>query len=165
MSGCPPQLPCSWGGGVLVDKTFDRLHTKRQKKKKKKKKINRQNDACVYPPWHQFAKILTAKNLFARVLAAGISRCAVAMSGGRHLELVRPKRGGPLFVFQDCRFLTRQRLVYHRRAALQCAGISPNQYSGHSCHIGAASTAARAGIENSTTIKMLGRWESAGFLR
>ena len=89
----------------------------------------------------------------------------LAMSGGCHLELVRPKRGGPLFVYQDCRFLTHQRLVHHRRAALQSAGISTNQYSGHSCRIGAASTAARAGIEDSTTIKMLGRWESAAFLR
>ena len=46
--------------------------------------------------------------------------------------------------------------------ALQNAGISPAGYSGHSFRIGAATTAAQAGLEDSV-VKTLGRWESAAY--
>ena len=76
----------------------------------------------------------------------------------------RPNRAGPLFIFNDGRYLTRQRLVQSLRLALRHCGIDPRRYSGHSFRIGAASAAARAGVEDSV-IRMLGRWESAAFLR
>ena len=57
--------------------------------------------------------------------------------------------------------MTRERLVSCIRRALSDAGIG---YSGHSFRIGAATTAALAGIEDST-IKMLGRWESSAYQR
>ena len=75
---------------------------------------------------------------------------------------IRPQLPGPLFIFRDGSYLTRDRLVVHLRAGLRQAGIDPSRYSGHSFRIGAATTAAQAGVED-TFIKMLGRWESAAY--
>ena len=49
------------------------------------------------------------------------------------------------------------------REALQPSGVDITQYSGHSFRIGAATTAAVVGIEDSL-IRTLGRWESAAYL-
>lgn len=49
------------------------------------------------------------------------------------------------------------------RAALRPSGVDVSQYSGHSFQIGAATTAAAVGIEDSL-IKTLGRWESSTYL-
>ena len=70
---------------------------------------------------------------------------------------------GPLFAFADGWFLTRDRLVHHVRDALSTAGVDCTAYAGHSFRIGAATTAARRGIQDAT-IKMLGRWESSAYL-
>ena len=48
------------------------------------------------------------------------------------------------------------------RSALPRAGIDEKLYSGHSFRIGAATTAARGGIQDSL-IKVLGRWQSAAY--
>ena len=50
------------------------------------------------------------------------------------------------------------------RQGLQAVNIDPPHFSGQSFHIGAATTAAQAGIEDSV-VKMLGRWESAAYHR
>ena len=63
---------------------------------------------------------------------------------------------GPLFVFKDGRFLTRPRFVSAVRQALQSAGVDCLKYAGHSFRIGAATTAASRGMEDSI-IKTLGR--------
>lgn len=78
--------------------------------------------------------------------------------------VVRPAGDGPLFVWQDGRPLSRDRLVRELRATLSRTGtpINPSQYSGHSFRIGAATTAAAAGVP-AHTIKMLGRWESEAY--
>ena len=60
--------------------------------------------------------------------------------------------------------LTRQRFVIAVKAGLDKAGIDSNKYSGHSFQIGAATTAAQNGMEDSI-IKTLGRWESLAYLR
>ena len=73
--------------------------------------------------------------------------------------LARGAGPGPLFSFEDGKPLTRIRLVEKVRRALQVAGVLSKPYSGHSFRIGAATTAARVGVEDST-IKMLGRWRS-----
>ena len=75
---------------------------------------------------------------------------------------VRPSVTGPLFVFHDRQPLTRDRLVQAVCQALSSAGVDTSAYSGHSFRIGAATTAALAGLEDSL-IKMLGRWESDAF--
>ena len=77
---------------------------------------------------------------------------------------VRPVSRGPLFVFRDGSFLTRERLVVAVRQALQQAGKDPTRFAGHSFRIGAATTAAQVGLEDSL-IKMLGRWESSAYHR
>ena len=77
---------------------------------------------------------------------------------------IRPSVGGPLFVFKDGGYLTREKLVSHLRRALGSAGICTQGYSGHSFRIGAATTAALVGVEDSV-VKMLGRWESSAYQR
>ena len=71
---------------------------------------------------------------------------------------------GPLFVWQDGRFLTRVRFVEAIRSALEAAGYAAADYVGHSFRIGAATTAAQRGIQDSL-IKTLGRWESSAYTR
>ena len=68
---------------------------------------------------------------------------------------VRPQRPGPLFVFEDRTYLTKERLVTHLRKGLQEIGIDPGCFSGHSFRIGAATTAAQAGVEDAT-VKIAG---------
>ena len=71
---------------------------------------------------------------------------------------------GPLFRFEDGRLLTRARLVEFLRLGLKEAGVDDSKYCSHSFRIGAATTAAKVGIEDSV-IKTLGRWESLAYLQ
>ena len=73
--------------------------------------------------------------------------------------VVRGKRPGPLFVYGDGTYLTRQRLVEALRHAVDKAGLNPDLYCSHSFRIGAATTVAEKGMEDSV-IKTLGRWKS-----
>ncbi len=49
------------------------------------------------------------------------------------------------------------------REALEEAGVDPGRYNGHSFRIGAATTAAARGLEDST-VRTLGRWKSLAYL-
>ena len=77
--------------------------------------------------------------------------------------LVRGKKPGPLFLFQDGKYLTRERLVIALRDVLDKAGLDASKYCSHSFRIGAATTAASKGIEDAI-IKTLGRWRSLAYL-
>ncbi len=90
------------------------------------------------------------------------SLCPVAAMAG--YLVLHESRGGPLFQFEDGRFLTRQRMVRQVQGALQEAGMDASSYNGHSFRIGAATTAALKGMEDAM-IKTLGRWESTAYLR
>ena len=68
-------------------------------------------------------------------------------------------KSGPLFPFKNGTYLTRTKVTETIKRALVKHGKSPEQYSSHSFRIGAASTAAAAGISDSL-IKSLGRWRS-----
>ncbi len=72
------------------------------------------------------------------------------------------RRQGPLFLFADGTYLTRLRLVKALRQALGKAGIDPTKYSGHSFRIGAVTTAAEKGMEDSV-IKTLGLRRSLAY--
>ena len=76
---------------------------------------------------------------------------------------VRGGAQGPFFRFGSGVPLSREALVRNVRAALRPSGVDVSCYSGHSFRIGAASTAAAVGMEDSL-IKTLGRWESAAYL-
>ena len=78
--------------------------------------------------------------------------------------VVRGSKDGPLFIFKDGQPLTRQRLVTALREVLQVAGVDQSKNSGHSFRIGAATTAAARGMEDSI-IKTLGRWNSVAYLQ
>ena len=77
--------------------------------------------------------------------------------------LVRGERAGLLFIFEDGRFLSRQRFVGEVRGALGKEGIDSSKYCGHSFRIGAATTAAARGMEDAL-IMTLGRWQSLAYL-
>ena len=66
---------------------------------------------------------------------------------------------GPLFSFQSGRYLTRSVVVHLLRDAARYAGLPYKSLKGHSFRIGAASTAAAAGLPD-WLIKVLGRWSS-----
>lgn len=71
---------------------------------------------------------------------------------------------GPLFIHENGSPLSKVALVRWLRTTLSSAGMDPTRFSGHSFRIGAASTAAARGIEDST-IQSLGRWKSDSFKR
>ena len=61
-------------------------------------------------------------------------------------------------------FLTRENFVAVVRRALEAAGLEASEFNGHSFRIGAATTAASRGMEDSM-IKTLGCWESDAYQR
>ena len=75
------------------------------------------------------------------------------------LLLYLSRRGsapGPLFMWEDRRPLSKSRFVEEVQQGFLSANLPAHLYAGHSFHIGAATTAASAGIEDST-IQTLGR--------
>lgn len=77
--------------------------------------------------------------------------------------VVRGDQPGPLFNFRDGRTLSKPRFSTNVRAALATLGLNSSHYAGHSFRIGAATTAAEKGVEDSV-IKAMGRWSSSAFL-
>ena len=91
---------------------------------------------------------------------SGTAVCPVAALM-RYLA-VRPPGDGQLFVWENSRPLTRTTFVTHLRRRLQSAGLDMSQFSGHSLRIGAATSAAAAGVPDHL-IKTLGRWRSEAY--
>ena len=91
----------------------------------------------------------------------GSSLCPVLALLG-YLQ-VRGMDPGPLFRYRDGRALTRSKFAAAVRLALK-AGVDQAKYCTHSFRIGAATTAAANGIEDSV-IKNMGRWESLAYLQ
>ena len=56
-----------------------------------------------------------------------------------------------------------ERFMKAVRSAMDQAGIDSSRYAGHSFRIGAATTAAQWGVQDSL-IKTLGRWKSAAYM-
>ena len=76
---------------------------------------------------------------------------------------VRGSSAGLLFHFKDTTPLVKSKFVSEFRDKLSQAGLNSSLYSGHSFRIGAASTAAANGVEDSL-IQTLGRWKSSAYL-
>ena len=77
---------------------------------------------------------------------------------------VRQDEPGPFFVSRAKAPVTKAWLVQQVRHVLRSHGFPQEDYAGHSFRIGAATSAALAGIEDST-IQALSRWQSAAFLQ
>ena len=71
---------------------------------------------------------------------------------------------GPFFVMEQGEPVTKVWSVQQIRDTLTSLGLPQGDYAGHSFRIGAATSAALAGVEDST-IQALGRWKSAAFLQ
>ena len=76
----------------------------------------------------------------------------------------RGDRPGAFFLVTPSQHATKTWFITQLRAVLSAIGLPQHQYAGHSFRIGAATTAALAGIHDST-IQTLGRWHSAAFLQ
>ena len=77
---------------------------------------------------------------------------------------VRGQDPGPLFRLANGSPLLKEQFVRSVREALLTLAYNGASYAGHSFRIGAATTAAAAGVEDST-IQILGRWSSDAFKR
>ena len=75
----------------------------------------------------------------------------------------RGNKPGALFQWQDGTPLSKTKFVEATRQALTAAQLPAKDYTGHSFRIGAATTAAMAGLEDSA-IQTLGRWKSSSYL-
>lgn len=71
---------------------------------------------------------------------------------------------GAFFLDPEGKIVLKAWFVEQIRSILSSVGAPHHQYAGHSFRIGAATTAAMAGIEDST-IQALGRWHSTAFLQ
>ena len=72
------------------------------------------------------------------------------------------RRGGPLFIFADGRYLTRNSLTSMLQYLLSSTSTDTNWFSCHWFWIGAVTTAAAAGVPD-WLIKVMGRWVSDAF--
>ena len=81
-------------------------------------------------------------------------QCYIATCGARLEPFFLNSRGEPLL---------KHIFVAEIRRILDNMGLLQHQYAGHSFRIRAATTAALAGLEDST-MQLLGRWQSAAFL-
>ena len=81
-----------------------------------------------------------------------------------YLLQCKPAATGPLFTFTNGKWLSRASLTKELRSALQCCGLPADNCFTHSFRIGAATTAAAAGVP-SWLIQVLGRWGSACYER
>ena len=70
---------------------------------------------------------------------------------------------GAFFIDSSHKPLSKTWFIAQIRECLQAIGLPQHQYAGHSFRIGAATTAALVGTEDSM-IQMMRRWHSAAFL-
>ena len=89
---------------------------------------------------------------------SGRSVCAVRAMRS-YLDHQPPRNATPLYFFSAGQFLTRDTVTSILRHLLQRLGFSTESYASHSFRIGAATTAAEAGVPP-WLIQTLGRWSS-----
>ena len=75
----------------------------------------------------------------------------------------RRDKPGPLFQWRDGPPLAKSQFVSKVRSVPLAANLPATDFAGHSFRIGAATTAATAGLDDST-IQTLGRWKSSSYL-
>ncbi len=77
---------------------------------------------------------------------------------------VRGSQPGAFFLNSESKPVAKSWFVNQIREVLVAMGVPEQNYAGHSFRIGAATTAAMAGVEDST-IQTLARWHSSEFLQ
>ena len=77
---------------------------------------------------------------------------------------LRQDRPGHFFLNSSDEVVSKAWFISHIRKILAALGLPQQDYVGHSFRIGAATSAAMAGVEDST-IQALGRWHSAAYLQ
>ena len=77
--------------------------------------------------------------------------------------VVRGRAAGPFFSFSSGGTSIQRVIGRRMREALHPSGVDVSKFAGHSFRIGAATTAASVGVEDSL-IKTMGRWESSAYL-
>lgn len=90
--------------------------------------------------------------------------CAVAATRDFLLQTPDSFPQSPMFQFKDGTPLSRRTLASNLHTLLELCGLQPNNYNTHSFRIGAATTAAAAGLP-AWLIKILGRWRSDSYQR
>ena len=94
--------------------------------------------------------------------ATGTDLCPIAAIVS--YMMVRGTKPGPFFTRSDGSYMTRDYFVAAVKAVLSEAGFDATKYAGHSFRIGAATSAAQQGLQDSL-IKTLGRWQSSAYMR
>ena len=93
-------------------------------------------------------------------IAKSTSPICSVMAMKDYILQAQPPASRPLFMFSKSGlWLTRSRLTKELRSILQQCGYQSNNFYSHSFRIGAATSAAAAGIP-AWLIKVLGRWSS-----
>ena len=90
----------------------------------------------------------------------GSGVCPVRVVG--EFLAIRPGGGGPLLVHKDGSFVSKFQFIAVFRKCLRVAGFAERQFASHSFRIGAATEAARCGLDEAA-VKRIGRWESKRF--
>lgn len=75
---------------------------------------------------------------------------------------LRPRLSGSFLMHADGLALSKFQFIAVFKKCLVAAGYDPNSYSSHSFRIGAATEAAKAGL-NAEAVKRIGRWDSDRF--
>ena len=96
------------------------------------------------------------------ILGSTHSRPLCPVNALKEFLEARPPSPEPLFITEDASPLLKEAFVSEIRRALETAGLNPSLYAGHSFRIGAATSAAAAGIP-AHMIQTLGRWSSDAF--
>ena len=90
--------------------------------------------------------------------------CAVAATRDFLLQTPDSFPQSPMFQFKDGTPLSRRTLASNLHTLLELCGLQPNNYNTHSFRIGAATTAAAAGLP-AWLINILGRWRCDSYQR
>ena len=141
LSDFDPRLHLAWGDMAVDDRQNPRMvkfHLKQSKT----------------DPFGRGTDIILGKT--------GCDLCPVAAV--LNYAAVRGNQSGPFFMMSTGRLLTKQCFITEIRRVMGRLGLPDHEYAGHSFRIGAATSAVMAGVEDST-IQLLGRWQSAAFLR
>ena len=97
------------------------------------------------------------------IFASGSSTCPIRAMNCYRTLVGSPNTDDPVFKAGQFNPLTQNKVNKVLRHLLQQSGINDGNYASHSFRIGAATTAAAAGIPGSL-IKVLGRWNSDAYL-